>query len=47
MKAKNFLLFRLAENINAILVHQTVRDHVISKGIPKEIFIRPEEWAQI
>lgn len=46
-KARGVLMFRLAENINALMVHESVRDFVVSKGIPKDRFVRPENWAQL
>jgi hypothetical protein len=46
-KARGVLMFRLAENIKALMVHERVRDYAVSKGIPKEMFVEPENWAQL
>jgi hypothetical protein len=45
--AGGMLLFRLAENINALLVHHSVRDHVLAAGIDTLQFIPPEEWMHL
>jgi hypothetical protein len=39
------LLFRLAESVNAIVVHEKVRQHLEASGIDTLTFIPPEEWA--
>lgn len=41
------LLFRLAENINAIFVHERVKDHVERSGIDTMRFVRPEDWMHL
>jgi hypothetical protein len=41
------LLFRLKENINALLVHESVRDRILAKGIDTLTFVKPEEWVQV
>jgi len=41
------LLFRLAENVNALMIHERVRDHLTEKGIDTLEFIAPEDWSQI
>jgi hypothetical protein len=46
-KALSLLMFRIAENINALMVHERVRDYVVSKGIPQARFVKPENWAQL
>lgn len=43
----NQSLFRLAENINAIVVSAAVRDHVLASGIATLKFTRPEDWMQV
>jgi hypothetical protein len=44
-KARDALMFRLAENISAVLVHERVREHVEAKGITTLTWFEPEEWA--
>ena len=44
-KARDFLMFRLAENITAVLVHERVREHVERRGIDALTWLAPEEWA--
>lgn len=39
------LMFRLAECVTAILVHEKVRQHLEARGIPYLDFIKPEEWV--
>jgi hypothetical protein len=39
------LMFRLAESVNAIMVHAKVKRVVEESGIPGMTFYRPEEWA--
>lgn len=46
-KTRSLLMFRLAENINALMVHESVRNYVVSKGIPEARFAKPENWAQL
>ena len=43
--ARAALLFRLAESVNAIVVHERVKAALESEGIDTLTFIRPEEWA--
>jgi hypothetical protein len=43
--ARGGLFFRLAESVNAILVHQSVRDHLEAAGIDTLTFLEPEQWA--
>lgn len=44
-KARDALMFRLAENVSAVLVHERVREHVEAKGITTLTWFEPEEWA--
>jgi hypothetical protein len=44
-KARDALMFRLAENISAVLVHERVRAHVEAQGITTLTWFEPEEWA--
>lgn len=39
------LLFRLAESISAIIVHKSVRDHLLKKGFDRLDFVHPAEWS--
>ena len=38
------LMFRLAESTNAIMVHDRVKTHILSRGIDTLSFIPPEKW---
>jgi len=42
---EGLLLFRLAENVSIILIHQDVRDHLTRTGIESLSFIHPAEWG--
>jgi hypothetical protein len=39
------LMFRLAESVNAIVVHEKVKQYLEENGIDTLTFIPPEEWA--
>lgn len=39
-------LFRLAENVNAIVVSATLRDYLIAEGFTTLRFKKPEDWVQ-
>jgi|RhiMetdeSRZDD1v2_1073273.scaffolds.fasta_scaffold1662826_1 hypothetical protein len=39
------LLFRLAESVNAIVVHERVKNYLEANGINTLTFIEPEDWA--
>jgi len=41
------LLFRLAENINAIMVHHSVRERILAAGITGLKFTVPADWVQL
>ena len=43
--ARGALLFRLAESVNAIVVHECVKRHVEQIGIDTLTFVVPEHWA--
>jgi hypothetical protein len=43
-KARGSLLFRLAESVSAIIVHQQVRD-LVEKNVPGMTFYGPGEWS--
>lgn len=44
-KTRGALMFRLAESINVILVHDAVRRAVLAAGIDTLTFLEPDEWA--
>ncbi len=44
-KTHGALMFRLAESVNAILVHASVRKAIEAAGIDTLTFIEPEEWS--
>jgi len=44
-KAGGALLFRLAESVNALVVHDRVRDYVEKAGIDGVAFVEPTQWA--
>ncbi len=46
-KSKGLLMFRLAENINALMIHESVRNHILAKGINSLTFVRPEDWMHL
>jgi len=44
-KARALLMFRLAENVTAVLVHEHVKEQVERSGIGTLTWLAPEEWA--
>jgi hypothetical protein len=44
-KTRGLLLFRLAESVNAIVVHEKVKQSIESAGIPGFVFYGPGEWS--
>lgn len=44
-KTRGALMFRLAESVNAVLVHASVRDAIEAAGIDTLTFLEPEDWA--
>lgn len=44
-KTAGLLLFRLAENISAIVVHERVKQSIEAAGIPGFAFYGPGEWS--
>jgi len=44
-KARSALLFRLAESVNAIVVHESVRKAIERAGIDTLTFIEPRDWT--
>ena len=43
-RASNLLLFRLAENVGALVVHSRVRKRLEGGDFPSLTFIEPEDW---
>jgi hypothetical protein len=43
--AREMLVFRLAESVNAILVHERVQEQIEAAGITGVEFLDPEDWA--
>ena len=44
-KTGGALLFRLAENVSAVVVHDSVKDAIDASGIPGFVFYGPSEWS--
>ncbi len=44
-KTRGALMFRLAESVNAIVVHESVKNAIEAAGIDTLTFIPPEEWV--
>ncbi|MBB6091951.1 hypothetical protein HNQ60_000797 [Povalibacter uvarum] len=44
-KSRDLLIFRLAENTSAVLVHERVRRFIESRGIDSLTWFEPESWA--
>ena len=42
--AQDLLCFRLAENINALVIHRSVKEHLESKGGYELTFTEPKDW---
>ncbi len=43
-KAKDYLMFRLAENTSAIVIHRSVKEHLIEKGFTMLSYVEPKDW---
>lgn len=43
-KAKDHLMFRLAENTSAIVIHRSVKEHLVKKGFTMLSYVQPEDW---
>ncbi len=43
-KAKDHLMFRLAENTSAIVIHRSVKEHLEKKGFNMLTFVEPGDW---
>lgn len=44
-KTQGLLLFRLAESVSAIIVHEKVKKAIENAGIPGFVFYGPGEWS--
>jgi hypothetical protein len=44
-KIKGYMLFRLAESTNAILIHEDLKNHLVNKGFNHFCFNKPSESA--
>ena len=44
-KPRGMLMFRLAQNISAVMVHERVKEYVDAAGIDTLTWMAPEEWA--
>jgi len=44
-KTRGLLLFRLAENVSAVVVHERVKQAIEDAGIPGFVFYGPGEWS--
>ncbi|MDI7212062.1 hypothetical protein [Leptospira santarosai] len=44
-RTQGLLMFRLAENTSAIVVHESVCKHLESCGFDQLLFIKPEDWV--
>jgi hypothetical protein len=45
VKTRGALMFRLAESVNGIVVHESVKNFIEAAGIDTLTFIPPEEWV--
>lgn len=43
-KAQGALMFRLAENTSAVIVHKSVKDYLQANGFDMLTFVPPSEW---
>ncbi len=43
-KAKDYLMFRLAENTSAIVIHRSVKEHLVEKGFTMLSYVEPKDW---
>lgn len=44
-KTRGLLLFRVAENVSAVVVHEKVKQVIENAGIPGFVFYGPGEWS--
>ena len=45
LQARDALMFRLAENLSAVLLHERVKDFIEGQGITTLTWYEPESWA--
>jgi len=43
-KARDYLMFRLAENTSAIVIHRSVKEHLVRKGFTMLSYVEPKDW---
>jgi len=43
-KVKDHLMFRLAENTSAIVIHRSVKEHLVEKGFTMLSYVEPKDW---
>ena len=46
-KTHGLLMFRLAEDVSAILIHESVKKTIIDQGIDTLSFVKPDDYVQI
>lgn len=46
-KARGQLMFRLAEDVSAIIVHQSVKDHLTDNRFGDLGFVEPKDWMSL
>ncbi len=46
-KPRGLGMFRLAENVSAVVVHERVKQAIESRGINTIEFVKPEDWAHL
>jgi len=46
-KARGQSIFRLAENVGAIIVNQSVKDHLVDCGLGDLGFVEPKNWMSL
>ncbi|WP_164010462.1 imm11 family protein [Pyxidicoccus trucidator] len=44
-KTQGLLMFRLAQSVDAIIIHERVKQAVEKRGIPGMVFYKPEDWS--
>ena len=44
-KAKDYLMFRLAENTSAIVIHHSVKEHLLKKDFTMLTYVEPKDWV--
>jgi len=38
-------MFRLAENTSAIVIHRSVKEHLLEKGFSMLSYVEPKNWV--